>query len=76
MILLYSKRVSGFDMAPPSTTTCLVRLPLQFGALPMMPVQAMTQHYQATRHARRVYVGGLPPNANEQVLYSHWFCLA
>jgi hypothetical protein len=22
---------------------------------------------QATRHARRVYVGGLPPNANEQV---------
>jgi hypothetical protein len=27
--------------------------------------QAMTQ--QATRHARRVYVGGLPPLANEQV---------
>lgn len=27
--------------------------------------QAMTQ--QATRHARRVYVGGLPPGANEQV---------
>jgi hypothetical protein len=23
---------------------------------------------QATRHARRVYVGGLPPTANEQVL--------
>jgi hypothetical protein len=22
---------------------------------------------QATRHARRVYVGGLPPMANEQV---------
>ncbi|KAL9461546.1 hypothetical protein AB3S75_004528 [Citrus x aurantiifolia] len=36
----------------------------QFGALPVMPVQAMTQ--QATRHARRVYVGGLPPTANEQ----------
>ncbi|XP_034933161.1 splicing factor U2af large subunit A isoform X3 [Populus alba] len=36
----------------------------QFGALPVMPVQAMTQ--QATRHARRVYVGGLPPIANEQ----------
>ncbi|XP_022992201.1 splicing factor U2af large subunit A-like isoform X2 [Cucurbita maxima] len=35
-----------------------------FGALPVMPVQAMTQ--QATRHARRVYVGGLPPTANEQ----------
>ncbi|KAF8409934.1 hypothetical protein HHK36_002453 [Tetracentron sinense] len=36
----------------------------QFGTLPMMPVQAMTQ--QATRHARRVYVGGLSPTANEQ----------
>ncbi|KAB2085953.1 hypothetical protein ES319_A05G432000v1 [Gossypium barbadense] len=35
-----------------------------FGALPVMPVQAMTQ--QATRHARRVYVGGLSPTANEQ----------
>ncbi|KAE8664236.1 Splicing factor U2af large subunit B [Hibiscus syriacus] len=36
----------------------------QFGGLPLMPVQAMTQ--QATRHARRVYVGGLSPTANEQ----------
>ncbi|XXG49394.1 hypothetical protein AAC387_Pa02g3594 [Persea americana] len=36
----------------------------QFGTLPVMPVQAMTQ--QATRHARRVYVGGLSPTANEQ----------
>ncbi|KAG5546929.1 hypothetical protein RHGRI_012838 [Rhododendron griersonianum] len=35
-------------------------------------VQAMTQ--QATRHARRVYVGGLPPSANEQsvaTFFSH-----
>ncbi|XP_022765439.1 splicing factor U2af large subunit B-like isoform X1 [Durio zibethinus] len=43
-----------------------------FGALPVMPVQAMTQ--QATRHARRVYVGGLPPAANEQsvaTFFSH-----
>ncbi|CAA7399424.1 unnamed protein product [Spirodela intermedia] len=39
-------------------------LPGQFPAIPVMPVQAMTQ--QATRHARRVYVGGLPPTANEQ----------
>ncbi|KAK0604222.1 hypothetical protein LWI29_013302 [Acer saccharum] len=39
----------------------------QFGALPVMPVQAMTQQVgMATRHARRVYVGGLPPTANEQ----------
>jgi splicing factor U2AF subunit len=37
----------------------------QFGGMPAMPAQAMTQ--QATRHARRVYVGGLPPIANEQV---------
>ncbi|XP_075091954.1 splicing factor U2af large subunit B-like [Nicotiana tabacum] len=35
----------------------------QFGVLPVMPIQAMT--HKATRHARRVYVGGLPANANE-----------
>ncbi|KAK4343386.1 hypothetical protein RND71_036480 [Anisodus tanguticus] len=34
------------------------------GAIPVMSVQAMIQ--QATRHARRVYVRGLPPTANEQ----------
>jgi hypothetical protein len=34
----------------------------QFNPLVIQP-QAMTQ--QATRHARRVYVGGLPPSANE-----------
>ncbi|CAL5408773.1 hypothetical protein ACSBR2_015744 [Camellia fascicularis] len=38
----------------------------QLGALSLMPFQAMTQ--QATRHARRVYVGGLPPLANEQTI--------
>lgn len=27
----------------------------------------LTLQFQATRHARRVYVGGLPPTANEQV---------
>ncbi|XP_056696874.1 splicing factor U2af large subunit B-like [Spinacia oleracea] len=32
---------------------------LPLGTLPIMHVQAMTQ--QATRHARWVYVGGLPP---------------
>ncbi|KAH9622283.1 hypothetical protein KSS87_009929, partial [Heliosperma pusillum] len=37
---------------------------LHQGPISIMPVQAMTQ--QATRHARRVYVGGLPPRANEQ----------
>lgn len=42
------------------------------GTIPVMPMQAMTQ--QATRHARRVYVGGLPPSANEQsvaTFFSH-----
>lgn len=38
----------------------------QFGTLSTVPMQAMTQ--QATRHARRVYVGGLPPFANEQTI--------
>uniref|UniRef100_A0A1D1ZFU7 Splicing factor U2af large subunit A n=1 Tax=Anthurium amnicola TaxID=1678845 RepID=A0A1D1ZFU7_9ARAE len=102
-----SRRISGFDMAPPATALipsaptegginarfdgscssstgnyCLfgqlpgataaipgffpnLTLPGQFPTVPMMPVQAMTQ--QATRHARRVYVGGLSPTANEQV---------
>ncbi|XP_042417258.1 splicing factor U2af large subunit B-like isoform X1 [Zingiber officinale] len=38
----------------------------QIPAIPIMPMQAMTQ--QATRHARRVYVGGLSPTANEQTV--------
>ncbi|XWS45391.1 hypothetical protein CRYUN_Cryun15aG0132500 [Craigia yunnanensis] len=42
----------------------------QFGALPLMPFQAMTQ--QATRHARRVYVGGLSPTANEQSVATYF----
>ncbi|PAN43510.1 hypothetical protein PAHAL_8G240900 [Panicum hallii] len=37
----------------------------QINPLVIQP-QAMTQ--QATRHARRVYVGGLPPTANEQTV--------
>ncbi|KAK2393510.1 hypothetical protein P8452_15493 [Trifolium repens] len=40
----------------------------QIGALSLMQVQPMTQ--QATRHARRVYVGGLPPFTNEQTIAS------
>ncbi|OVA13223.1 RNA recognition motif domain [Macleaya cordata] len=77
-----SKRTSGFDMAPPSTAVPgqlpgVPQIPemfpnmfpfgsTQFGALQLMPAQSMTQ--QATRHARRVYVGGLPPLANEQTI--------
>ncbi|KAK7327907.1 hypothetical protein VNO77_22000 [Canavalia gladiata] len=44
----------------------------QIGALSLMQIQPMTQ--QATRHARRVYVGGLPPLTNEQAVaafFSH-----
>ncbi|XP_078441703.1 splicing factor U2af large subunit B-like isoform X5 [Wolffia australiana] len=43
-------------------------MPGQFPTIPLVPVQAMTQ--QATRHARRVYVGGLSPTANEQSVAS------
>lgn len=56
--------------AVPQTMTMLPNMfpfgTTQFGGLPLMPAQAMTQ--QATRHARRVYVGGLPPMANEQTI--------
>ncbi|XP_021902214.1 splicing factor U2af large subunit B-like isoform X2 [Carica papaya] len=45
----------------------------QVGALPLMPAQSMTQ--QATRHARRVYVGGLPPMANEQAIATFFSCV-
>ncbi|KAL2253224.1 UNVERIFIED_CONTAM: Splicing factor U2af large subunit A [Sesamum indicum] len=44
----------------------------QLASVSLFPIQAMTQ--QATRHARRVYVGGLPPLANEQTIsrfFSH-----
>ncbi|KAA8531848.1 hypothetical protein F0562_006434 [Nyssa sinensis] len=45
----------------------------QLGALPIKPVQPLTQ--QATRHARRVYVGGLPTTANEQGKNGVWIKL-
>ena len=35
-----------------------------FSSAPAGQVQPPSQ--QATRHARRIYVGGLPPTANEQ----------
>ncbi|XP_072999166.1 splicing factor U2af large subunit A-like isoform X1 [Typha latifolia] len=46
--------------------------PQQFAPISLLPAQTMTQ--QATRHARRVYVGGLPPMSNEQTIatfFSH-----
>ncbi|CAK9194974.1 unnamed protein product [Sphagnum troendelagicum] len=42
----------------------------QFGGLGGIPALAMTQ--QATRHARRVYVGGLPSVANEQTIATYF----
>ncbi|KAK6121720.1 hypothetical protein DH2020_044530 [Rehmannia glutinosa] len=74
MLPLASGQVSSFLFIYSSSLIQFLNIYLmaQFGALPVMPVQAMTQ--QATRHARRVYVGGLPPNANEQsvaTFFSH-----
>lgn len=56
----------------PAVPGILSMLPLTgqtFPALNVMP-QAMTQ--QATRHARRVYVGGLSPAANEQSVATYF----
>jgi splicing factor U2AF subunit len=41
---------------------------------PLSPLSGTAHSQQATRHARRVYVGGLPPTANEQsvaTFFSH-----
>ncbi|CAH2051322.1 unnamed protein product [Thlaspi arvense] len=66
--------VTGQVPAPNQTLPNMFAMPTgqPFGGLPMMPIHAMTQ--QATRHARRVYVGGLSPLANEQsvaTFFSH-----
>ncbi|KAI3991547.1 hypothetical protein MKX01_013677 [Papaver californicum] len=55
------KRDSGFDVAPPLLDGAAAP-PTIPGAFP----NNMTQ--QAARHARRVYVGGLPSMANEQLV--------
>ncbi|GLU13703.1 hypothetical protein SLE2022_303190 [Rubroshorea leprosula] len=62
----FDGQILGTNQAIPGVMPNLFNLGTgqQFGAIPVMPVPAMTQ--QATRHARRVYVGGLPPTANEQ----------
>ncbi|WVY99818.1 hypothetical protein V8G54_025888 [Vigna mungo] len=65
-IPLFAGQITGANPAIPGMFPNMFPLATSqpFSALPVMPVQAMTQ--QATRHARRVYVGGLPPTANEQ----------
>ncbi|RWW88227.1 hypothetical protein BHE74_00002906, partial [Ensete ventricosum] len=73
-----TKRTSGFDMAPLGVPDAAIA---GIGSFALMPAQAVTQQdlkvlsFQATRHARRVYVGGLPPMANEQVLFYLHFIL-
>ncbi|KAG9136059.1 hypothetical protein Leryth_021280 [Lithospermum erythrorhizon] len=73
---MYTERIAQVPGAPSTIPGMFPNMfamtPGQFGTLPVMPVQAMTQ--QATRHARRVYVGGLSPTANEQsvaTFFSH-----
>ncbi|CAL5222289.1 g4628 [Coccomyxa viridis] len=46
---------NGFGNAPP-----------MMGSNPGLSLAAQPPSQQATRHARRVYVGGLPPTGNEQ----------
>ncbi|KAL3615055.1 hypothetical protein CASFOL_040716 [Castilleja foliolosa] len=74
-----SEQVTGFSMAPQPFSGVLQNMNTsdtaqinQLGSVSMFPVQVMTQ--QATRFARKVYVGGLPPLANEQTIarfFSH-----
>nr|XP_024400967.1 splicing factor U2af large subunit B-like isoform X6 [Physcomitrium patens] len=87
-----SKRMSGFDMAPPGVTVLpasalsgsmlnsmtgglsasaagagSILSPLgQIAGMGFPSIFPFAGGTQATRHARRVYVGGLPPMANEQ----------
>ncbi|CAL0329462.1 unnamed protein product [Lupinus luteus] len=65
-VTAFAGQITGANPAIPAVFQNMFPLATSqpFSALPVMPVQAMTQ--QATRHARRVYVGGLPPTANEQ----------
>ncbi|DBA82258.1 hypothetical protein WJX79_009108 [Trebouxia sp. C0005] len=72
------ERKSGFDVLPPGgvipgvgaipgmAVAAAAAAPAAsgFSAAPAGQVQPPSQ--QATRHARRIYVGGLPPTANEQ----------
>ncbi|XP_050207323.1 splicing factor U2af large subunit A-like isoform X3 [Mercurialis annua] len=79
-----SKRISGFDMAPPqhSLLPGAAAVAAVAGQIPgttpaiqgIFPNMFGLGTGQATRHARRVYVGGLPPTANEQsvaTFFSH-----
>ncbi|XP_026410203.1 splicing factor U2af large subunit B-like [Papaver somniferum] len=64
------KRNSGFDVAPPSIDGVAAAPPTIPGTF---PINMMYMTQQATRHARRVYVGGLPPMANEEESVATFF---
>ncbi|XP_042508428.1 splicing factor U2af large subunit B-like isoform X2 [Macadamia integrifolia] len=70
LVRLQPAPITFFGQLTGSTTTIpgmfpnMLQFPAQLATPLLMHPQAMTQ--QATRHARRVYVGGLPPTANEQ----------
>ncbi|KAH7545975.1 hypothetical protein FEM48_Zijuj01G0151100 [Ziziphus jujuba var. spinosa] len=59
-------QLPGIPQSTPGTLQNILPFGMPQFSLPLAPAQAMTQ--QATRHARRVYVGGLPPMANEQTI--------
>ncbi|KAL5981641.1 hypothetical protein ACLOJK_015704 [Asimina triloba] len=70
---LRSKRISGFDMAPSASATMFDTATAGQLAGPDPAIPGMINMFtmpagQATRHARRVYVGGLPPASNEQAM--------
>ncbi|KAL1567350.1 splicing factor U2af large subunit A-like isoform X2 [Salvia divinorum] len=68
-----SEQVAGLSLVSQAIPGMLQNmLTSDTSQLGLFPIQIMTQ--QATRHARRVYVGGLPPLANEQTIstfFSH-----
>ncbi|RWR72346.1 RNA recognition motif domain-containing protein [Cinnamomum micranthum f. kanehirae] len=59
-----SKRISGFDLAP--SATAMMPGAAATAAAGNVGLLAPLCCQWATRHARRVYVGGLSPTANEQ----------
>ena len=77
------ERKTGFDLGPTGEIAPPVPLSQLQGAFPGMPgvdpmgipgmhfgaaVPAASLTQQATRHARRIYLGGLPPTVEEQPL--------
>jgi len=69
------ERKTGFDLGPSGEVAAPVPIMALTGMmLPGMPqlmgapLMASSMTQQATRHARRIYLGGLPPTVEEQSL--------